>query len=147
VDSFLLLKFPGTSQSSHVFLLEYSDEFLGRGMYLRVTVVTLLDTNIRPREVIPGRRQGRNYCDLELDFGDPEVDVVDQVKTLPVFLEGCKVFANVVPLFGSSMPEVSDNSNGSFLAFVLVDCFEVVPGYGKTSRVGCEQEVRQRHFE
>ena len=88
MDRFLLRKFPRTSQSSHIFLLEYSDEFLGCGVYLRVTVVTLLDTNIRLHEVIPGCRQGRNYCNLELDFGDPEVDVVDQVKVLPVFLEG-----------------------------------------------------------
>ena len=128
VDSFLLLTFPGTSQSSHVFLLEYSDEFLGRGVYLRVTVVTLLDTDIRPREIIPGCRQGRNNSDLELDFGDPEVDIVDQVKALPVFLEGRKVLADVVPLFGSGMPEVSDNGNGSLLAFILVDCFKVMPG-------------------
>ena len=128
VDRFLLLKFSRMSQSSHVFLLEYSDQFLGCGMYLQVTVVTLLDTNIWPREVIPGSRQGRDYCDLELDFRDPEVDIVDQVKVLPIFLEGHKVFADVVPLFGSSMSEVSDNSNGGLLAFVLIDCFEVVPG-------------------
>ena len=79
-------------------------------------------------EVIPGCRQGRNYCNLELDFGDPEVDVIDQVKVLPVFLEGRKVFTDVVLLFGSSMPEVSDDSNGGLLAFVLIDRFKVVPG-------------------
>ena len=144
VDRFLLLEFPGMSQSSHVFPLEYSNEFLGHGVYLRVTVVTLLDTNIWLHEVIPGSWQGRDYCDLELDFRDPEVDVVDQVKVLPVFLEGRKVFADVVPLFGSSMPEVSDNSNGSLLAFcprrLLQGCARL---YGKMSHVGCEQEVCQ----
>jgi hypothetical protein len=47
---------------------------------------------------------------------------------LPVLFEGRKVLANVVPLFSSSMPEVSDNGNSSLLAFVLVYCFKVVPG-------------------
>src|SRR6266446_377817 len=56
VDSLLFFKLPGTSQSSHILLLEYSDEFLGRGMYLRVAIVTLLDTYIRPCKIIPGRR-------------------------------------------------------------------------------------------
>ena len=128
VDSFLFLEFPGTLQSSHVFLLEYSDEFLGHGMYLRVAIVALLDTYIQPREVIPGRWQGRDDRDLELDFGDLEITVVDQVKALPVLFEGRKVLVDVVPLFSSSMPEVSDNSNSGLLAFVLVDCFEVMPG-------------------
>jgi len=35
------------------------------------------------------------------------------------------VFADVVPLFGGSMPEVSDKG---LLAFVLVDSLEVMPG-------------------
>ena len=38
------------------------------------------------------------------------------------------MLADVVLFFGSGMPEVSDNSNSSFLEFVLIDCFEVVPG-------------------
>src|SRR5271168_5098398 len=128
VDSLRFFKFPGTSQSSHILLLEYSDEFLGCGMYLRVAIVALLDIYIRPREVVPGRWQGGDGCNFELDFGDLEVTVINQVEALPVFLEGRKVFANVVPLFGSGMPEVPDNGNSSLLAFVLIDCFEVVPG-------------------
>ena len=38
------------------------------------------------------------------------------------------MLADVVPLFGSGIPEVSDDGNSSLLAFVLVDCFKVVPG-------------------
>jgi len=56
VDSLLFFKLPRTSQSSHILLLEYPDEFLGRGVYLRVAIVALLDTYIRPRKIIPGRR-------------------------------------------------------------------------------------------
>ena len=127
MDSLRFFKFPGTPQSSHILLLEYSNEFLGRGMYLRVAIVALLDTYIRPRKVVPGCRQGGDDCNLELDFRDLEVTVINQVEVLPVFLEGRKVFADVVPLFGSGMPEVPDNSNSGLLAFVLVDCFEVMP--------------------
>jgi hypothetical protein len=151
VDGLLFFKFPGTSQSSHIFLLEYSDEFLGRGVYLRVIIVALLDTYIWPREVIPGCQQGRNNSDLELDFGDPEVTVINQVKAFPVLFEGRKVLTDVVPLFSSSMPEVSDNGNSGLLAFVLVDGLEVTPGcmrgrtvldvnkrfVGSASRLGC----------
>ena len=38
------------------------------------------------------------------------------------------MFADVVPLFSSGMPEVSDNGNSGLLAFVLVDSLEVMPG-------------------
>ena len=45
------------------------------------------------------------------------------------------MLTDVFPLFGSGMPEVSDNGNSSLLAFVLIDCFEVVPGYMKGGTV------------
>jgi len=64
-----------------------------------------------------------------LDLRDLEVTVIYQVETLPVLFEGCKMLADVVPLFSSGMPEVSDNGNSGLLAFVLVDCLEVMPGY------------------
>ena len=150
MDSLRFFKFPGTSQSSHILFLEYSDEFLGRGMYLRVAIVALLDTYIWPREIVPGRRQGGDDCNLELDFRDLEVTVINQVEALPVFFEGCKVFTDVVPLFGSGMPEVPDNGNSGLLAFVLVDCFDsrgCARLYGRRNRVGCGQEVHQQHFE
>jgi hypothetical protein len=63
-----------------------------------------------------------------LDFGDPEITVINQVEVLPVLFEGRKMLTDVVPLFSSGMPEVSDNSNSSLLAFVLVDSLEVMPG-------------------
>ena len=47
---------------------------------------------------------------------------------LSVLFEGCKVLTDVVPLFSSSMPEVSDNGNSGILAFVLVDGLKVMPG-------------------
>ena len=50
----LVFKFPKTSQSLHILLLEYSNEFLGCGMYLRVTIVALLDTYVQPLEAVPG---------------------------------------------------------------------------------------------
>ena len=128
MDSFLFFKLPRTLQSSHILLLEYSDEFLGCSICLRISRIALLDTNVQPREAVPGCRQGGDDSNLELDFGDPEITVVDQVEALPVLFEGHKMFTDVIPLFSSGMPEVSDNGNSSLLAFVLIDCFKVVPG-------------------
>ena len=55
VDHFLFLDFPRTLQLSYILLLEYSDELLGCGVDLRISVVTLLDANIRPCEIVPGQ--------------------------------------------------------------------------------------------
>jgi hypothetical protein len=63
-----------------------------------------------------------------LDFWDFEAIIVDQVKTLPVLLEGSEMFANIIPFFGSCMPEVSDDCDSSLLAFVLIDGLEIFPG-------------------
>jgi hypothetical protein len=59
---------------------------------------------------------------------DLEAVVIDQVKTLPILLESSKVFTNIIPFFSSSMPEVSDDCNSSFLAFVLIDSLKIFPG-------------------
>jgi hypothetical protein len=56
VDSLLFFKLPRTSQPSHILLLEYSNEFLGHGVYLRVIIVALLDTYIQPHEAVLGHR-------------------------------------------------------------------------------------------
>jgi len=64
-----------------------------------------------------------------LDLWDLEVIVVDQVEMLPVFLEGRKMVADVVVFFSCSMPKISDDGDGGFLAFVLVDSLEVSPGF------------------
>jgi hypothetical protein len=67
-------------------------------------------------------------CDLELDLQDLEVTLVNQIEVLPVLFEGCKVITDVIFLFSSGMPGVSNDSNSSLLAFVLIDCLEVMPG-------------------
>jgi hypothetical protein len=67
-----------------------------------------------------------------LYFRDLEAAVV-QVKSLPVFLEGSEVFTDVVPFFGSSMPEIADDRNRSFLALVLENSLEIFPGYVRWS--------------
>jgi hypothetical protein len=47
---------------------------------------------------------------------------------LPVLLEGSEMLANIIPFFGSCMPEVSDDCDSSLLAFVLIDGLEIFPG-------------------
>ena len=69
-----------------------------------IDIIALLDPSIWPSKTIPGRRQGGDDSDLELDFRDLEIVVVDQVEAFPVFLEGSEVFVNVVVLAGSSVP-------------------------------------------
>ena len=38
------------------------------------------------------------------------------------------MLADVIILFGSPMPKVSDDGNSGLLAFVLIDGLEVMPG-------------------
>ena len=61
---------------------------------------------------------GRDDSDLELDFWDLEIVIVDQVEAFPIFLEGSEVITDVV----------SDDGDGSLLTFILVDSLEVFPG-------------------
>jgi hypothetical protein len=48
--------------------------------------------------------------------------------TLPVLFESCKVVANVIIFFGSGMPEIVDDGEGSLLAFVLVNGLNIFSG-------------------
>ena len=54
--------------------------------------------------------------------------LINQIKTLPVLLESSKVVTDVIPFFSSSMPEVLDDCNCSFLALVLVNSLEIFSG-------------------
>jgi hypothetical protein len=63
-----------------------------------------------------------------LDFQDLEVTVVDQIEALPVLFESCEVITNVVIFFSSGMPEIQNESDGSFLAFIFIDSLEIMPG-------------------
>jgi hypothetical protein len=38
------------------------------------------------------------------------------------------MFANIIPFFSSSMPEVSDDHDSSLLDFILIDSLEIFPG-------------------